>query len=56
MNLGEATRQYQIALEHERSIRFDPGAMSGWEPEYDDAVVLVRAAQAEMFRQWCEHR
>jgi hypothetical protein len=44
--LGEAARQYQLALEYERRVRTETNDL--WDDECDRAA----EAYAEMWRQW----
>ena len=56
MNPGEATRQYQVALEHERRARAQWDGVVSAADELDDAIRDRQACQAVMERAVLEHQ
>ena len=54
MTVGEASRQYQVALEARRTLRGQVGELSGFEDELAEADSDVEHARQQLIAAWLE--
>lgn len=54
MNVAEATRQYQIALEHRRTLRAACEGSVSFEDEITEAELGLAEAYAQLEIAWCD--
>lgn len=54
MDLAEATRQYQIALEHDRTVRDRSFDLLSFEDDREDARLGLAEAEGLLYGAWME--